>query len=48
MTLADVAQAAQISVPYLSQIERGLRLPGLDVVYKLTDALGVSAGSLLD
>ena len=39
LTLADVAGRAEISLPYASDVERGARLPSLDVLAKIAGAL---------
>lgn len=41
LTLEDVASKADISAPYLSQLETGLRSASLGVLRKLAGALGV-------
>jgi len=38
--LKVVARRADISLPYLSEIERGLKLPSLDVLARAARALG--------
>ena len=43
-----IADAAGISVTYLSLVERGENTPTLTVVFRLCDALGVSPSDLLD
>ncbi|GAA4128140.1 hypothetical protein GCM10022215_39320 [Nocardioides fonticola] len=40
-TLADVAAAAGISLPYLSEIERGLKEPSSEVLAAVSGALGL-------
>ena len=40
-TLADVAGAAGISLPYLSEIERGLKEPSSEVLAAVSGALGL-------
>ena len=47
LTLREVANLAQISNPYLSQIERGLHQPSVAVIRSLAEALNVSAELLL-
>lgn len=47
MSLRELAGLAQISNPYLSQIERGLHQPSVTVIRSLAEALDVSAEVLL-
>jgi transcriptional regulator with XRE-family HTH domain len=47
LTLRQAAALANISNPYLSQIEHGLALPSIVVISALADALSVSAETLL-
>ncbi len=47
MSLRELADLAQISNPYLSQIERGLHQPSVTVIRSLADALNLSAEVLL-
>ena len=47
ISLRQLAQAAGVSNPYLSQIERGLHQPSVRVLRLLSDALNVSAETLL-
>src|SRR4051794_8417725 len=47
MSLRQVAALAQISNPYLSQIERGLHHPSVSVIRSLANALGLSVETLL-
>jgi transcriptional regulator with XRE-family HTH domain len=46
LTLRELADLAQISNPYLSQIERGLHQPSVAVIRSLADALNLSADVL--
>ena len=46
-TLFDVSTKANISVSYLSDIERGRTLPSLYTVLMLAEALGVNYPELL-
>ena len=46
LTLRQLAEAAGVSNPYLSQIERGLRRPSAEVLQSIAKALRVSAESL--
>jgi transcriptional regulator with XRE-family HTH domain len=43
MTQLDVANAIGMLRPNYARIEGGKRLPAVDVLYRLSDALGVSA-----
>src|SRR6478752_10867777 len=45
-SLGELADAAGVSNPYLSQIERGLRRPSAEVLQALAKALRVSAETL--
>ncbi|MGI5170039.1 helix-turn-helix domain-containing protein [Spirillospora sp. CA-253888] len=46
-TLADVAVTARISMPYLSEIERGCKEASSEVLAAVCDALGVDLADLL-
>lgn len=46
-TLQDVADAARISMPYLSEIERGLKEASSEVLAAAARALGISMAELL-
>ena len=46
MSLRQLAELADVSNPYLSQIERGLRKPSADVLQQIAKALRISAESL--
>lgn len=48
MSLRKLAEAAGISNPYLSQIERGLRKPSAEILKSLARALSISAESLYE
>lgn len=43
-----IADAAGISLTYLSLLERGENTPTLSVVFRICDALGVSAAVLIE
>jgi transcriptional regulator with XRE-family HTH domain len=45
-SLRQLADAAGVSNPYLSQIERGLRKPSADILQQIAKALRISAESL--
>jgi transcriptional regulator with XRE-family HTH domain len=47
LTLRDLAAKANVSNPYLSQIERGLHEPSVRVLKAIAGALNLSAESLL-
>lgn len=46
LSLRQLAEAADVSNPYLSQIERGLRRPSAEVLQQIAKALRISAESL--
>lgn len=46
MSLRQLAEASDVSNPYLSQIERGLRRPSAEVLGQIAKALRISAESL--
>ena len=46
-TQQDLAIKADIGVVYLSEIERGVKMPSLNVFIKIIDALDVSADYIL-
>ncbi|MFE9775193.1 helix-turn-helix domain-containing protein [Streptomyces sp. NPDC005931] len=46
-TLKDVAEAARISMPYLSEVERGRKEASSEVLAAAARALGLSLGDLL-
>ncbi|MGO0122993.1 helix-turn-helix domain-containing protein [Desulfothermobacter acidiphilus] len=48
MSLHDLARRAQISLSYLSEIERGTKRPSLKTIEKLAQALNVSKARLVD
>src|SRR5437870_12862976 len=47
LSLRELAQRANVSNPYLSQIERGLHEPSVKVLKAIATALNVSAETLL-
>ncbi|MEZ5245949.1 MAG: helix-turn-helix transcriptional regulator [Acidimicrobiales bacterium] len=47
-TLADVADAAAVSVQYLSEVERGRKEVSSDVLHAIHQELGIDLGELLD
>lgn len=46
VSVRQLAKAAGVSNPYLSQIERGLRKPSAEILQQLAKALSVSAETL--
>ena len=46
LSLRQLAEQANVSNPYLSQIERGLRRPSAEVLQQIAKALRISAESL--
>jgi transcriptional regulator with XRE-family HTH domain len=46
-TLRDVADAARVSVPYLSEVERGRKEPSSELLAAICDALGLDLTDLL-
>ena len=46
LTQHDLAKAADIAIPYLSQIESGKRTPSLDIAKNLAMSLGVSVDDI--
>jgi len=46
LSLRQLAEAAGVSNPYLSQIERGLRKPSADILAQLAKGLRISAETL--
>ena len=45
-SIRDLARAAGMSNPYLSQIERGIRRPSADILQQIARALEISAETL--
>lgn len=46
MTQADLAEAADLHVQYVSQVERGVRSPSMETIDALANALGVTPSEL--
>ena len=46
-TLADVARAAKVSMPYLSEIERGRKEASSEVLAAICDSLGIALPDVL-
>lgn len=47
-TLADVAEAAAVSLPYLSEVERGAKEVSSDLLAAICDALGLELVDVLE
>jgi transcriptional regulator with XRE-family HTH domain len=47
LSLRQLAEITRLSNPYLSQIERGLHRPSVRVIRLISDALNISAETLL-
>lgn len=47
-TLADVAEEAAVSLPYLSEIERGRKEVSSDLLESVCDALGIDVADVLE
>ncbi|HEY0693693.1 MAG TPA: helix-turn-helix transcriptional regulator [Kribbella sp.] len=48
ITLRELAELAQVSVPYLSEIERGRKEPSSEILAAICRALGLELAELLD
>ena len=48
LTLREVAAAARVSMPYLSEIERGRKEPSSEILAGICTALGMTIVDLLD
>jgi transcriptional regulator with XRE-family HTH domain len=46
LSQADLAEKADISIPFLSNIERGIKYPQPDMLAKIADSLGVKVNEL--
>ena len=46
MSIRKLAELADVSNPYLSQVERGLRKPSADILQQVANALRISVESL--
>lgn len=46
LSLHGVSSLAGVSIPYLSQVERGMRKPSADILYAIAKALRISASTL--
>lgn len=47
-TLADVAESANVSLPYLSEVERGIKDVSSDVLHSICDALELPLADVLE
>lgn len=47
MTQEQLAEAAELSVPYISHIERGRKRASLETLERLAEALGITVAGLL-
>ena len=47
LSLRQLAELTQLSNPYLSQVERGLHQPSVRVLRQISDALNLSAETLM-
>lgn len=47
LALKAIAKRADVSIAYLSEIERGRKLPAIDVLARIADALDTSVVELL-
>jgi len=48
LTIEELAEAADLNVPFISKIERGLATCSIITVFKLAYGLGISSGLLID
>ena len=46
LSQADLSEKADISIPFLSNIERGIKYPQPDMLAKIANALGVEVNEL--
>ena len=46
MSIRQLAKAAEVSNPYLSQVERGLRKPSAEILGRIAQGLRISAETL--
>src|SRR5438094_2987581 len=46
LSLSKLSALAGVSIPYLSQVERGLRRPSADILQAIAKALRISASTL--
>ncbi len=43
----DVSTASDLDRAYMSELERGLKNPSLETIFRLADAIGISATELV-
>ena len=48
VSMTSLAESAGLSQQMISYIERGMRIPGLDTLLRITDALEIDAPKLLN
>jgi transcriptional regulator with XRE-family HTH domain len=48
LTLVELAEASAVSVGYLSDLERGRRLPAMEILYRICAAHGALMADVLD
>lgn len=48
LTQSELAERAGVHETYVSQLERGVNVPSIDVVFFLCDALGIEVGSFIE
>ena len=48
MSRKDLVRAAEISYPYLAEVERGIKLPSTRMLYSLAVALKVAPSELME
>ncbi|PQJ36808.1 hypothetical protein BSZ35_00190 [Salinibacter sp. 10B] len=48
LTQAELAEKAGVHETYVSQLERGLNVPSVDIVFVLCDALEIEVGPFLE
>lgn len=47
MTQAQLAEAAQVTISYITRLESGMSAPGIDLVARFAEALGTEIADLL-
>lgn len=48
LTQEQLSELVGVASPYISMLESGHKYPNLDMLFRLSDALEVRAGSILD
>jgi transcriptional regulator with XRE-family HTH domain len=48
LTQEQLSFRAEFSRPYISQLERDLKSPTVDTLFRLCDALGIKASTLIE